>query len=276
MIYRLTPPSSPPRGNQSNEATHSEKFWRSCFIERLQKIKMEGFDHNGSRNVSNNEMHSKRLNTTSHEGSQKEVVYAAETPENMNLQSASFVENHVAPLSTFLTHSAESPVRSLGVDCLEETVIDEEVVISQSLSMSNPTFSPGVFDEDERELFDLLTELGTKSSDKAETDVNPILRHRFDRRRLQDEKDTHEMTQIISEDNFQREKINEVSCDHVTDPVDEAPKAEESLTSDDEHILENGSVKHNTREEKACCYSRRDILWGDETFWEDFDVDEYI
>ncbi len=159
----LTPPASPPRPEAALEPTESEKFWKQRLLQRLEKVREEQpelFQDDGSQSSDPNAT-CNFLASRSNTGEDEEesaateedgLVYPCETPDLVRLPSATGVSTHVGALSLSLSLEDRSsrtssvmrtiskppdsdslPLASGSGSYADETIVDEEVVKSQSI-----------------------------------------------------------------------------------------------------------------------------------------------
>lgn len=162
----LTPPSSPPHEIGEAKITDSQAFWQDRFRAQLAKSKSAHpeiwLEKNGSQSsdpdATCNFMASGSPKPT------KSQVYARETPDELQLPSATFVEDHVPSLSRSMMERIRHPsnmsddlFESDQVD-LDDTIVDEDVARSQSQEGA-------LFDQDEQDLVDLLNDLGRRKEE---------------------------------------------------------------------------------------------------------------
>ena len=202
----------------------------------------------------------------------------------MNLQSATFIETHVQSLSFSVLESPPEEEDEDVQDYLDETIVDEDVVLSQSLGSGLASQNSAVFDADERELVELLTELGTKPSDKAIAEIDAILSSQRSSGKTkkfleEDEEETLEMSQVFKDSSDIFDEDEEELANVLVDLGQEDAKKNWNKDPDDKQLAAAAAHAQKGEKEKNPPPSRKksdDNLWGDETFWEDFDLDEHL
>jgi DNA polymerase zeta len=258
---RLSPPSSPTRPETSTRSTDSDKFWKDRFLAKLDGIKKDtskiasGVETSQSSDADATcNFNPSAGSSSSLGGSQKSRVYPVETPEGIVLRKATLVHTHVPSLSLSAAENKRKRKRSDDVkeagddadlDYLDDTIVDEAVVVSQSQS------DPGAadLDDDDRELIELFAQLG------AERDVgsaeNSLQTRRLSKKKCddQDDQDTLEMSQV--------ESWNE---------PDEFGSQRQRGEKEEKRSRSGG----------AGAGEQEDEVWGDESFWDQLDIDKYI
>lgn len=197
----LTPPSSPPRQRSPSALTDSEKFWNERFHEALENWKSQGFLDE------ENEAPTDDLDATVNFDPNAKVIVYPEESSSADLQSATFVEEHLKSLS--IDDSQNVPEEDIFLDktdYFDDTVIDEEA-ISQLLEETQIQ----TLDSDDDELIDLLHELkeAPKTSQKSDSSASLILSTQSQKDKV-DQVETLEMSQIVWDegDIFENENTN--------------------------------------------------------------------
>ena len=167
MSDPLSPPPSPPRPEAAAEKSDSEKFW----YERLNKViedKMMNESLNDSPDASDPDA---TINIP--KKMSRPHVYAAETPdlEVTRLPEATQLDPHIQSLSDTIMNASISAsfvnttLSENSAKYADETIVDEEFILSQVGSNDSESEEEDVDDE----LVDLLADLATEAQgNKAE------------------------------------------------------------------------------------------------------------
>jgi len=159
----LTPPGSPPRDPKVHEKSDSEKFWydRLCKVIEHKKLNET---QNDSPDVDDPDA------TINIDKKLRPHVYAVESSDHdvTHLPGATQLDPHVQSLSDSILNVTASNRTNVMEDTLDktsygdETVVDEELILTQLESIDNGSDSDDDVDE---ELVDMLADLATEAKE---------------------------------------------------------------------------------------------------------------
>ncbi|TRY76839.1 hypothetical protein TCAL_14741 [Tigriopus californicus] len=233
----LTPPSSPPREIGPFPVTDSQAFWQDRFRAQIAQAKLAHPEAWTDTNASSDPDATCNFQPSGSPGpTGKTQVYAQETPDDLQLPSATFVDDHVPSLSRSMVERIRHP-SNVSDDLFEgdrldmnDTIVDEEVVRSQSQPHTT-------FDQDEQDLVDLLNDLGRRK--EAAPDLSEA-----------EAKESLEMSQILcwGDDDEQDDAIlANISTQPAATKANPSPRSPSDLWDQKE-----------------------------DSFWDNLDIDQYL
>jgi len=243
----LTPPSSPPRQRSPNTKTDSEQFWETRFNCILDEWRESGIL---DETIAGNESINADLEATVlvDDKGKKTAFYPEETLNTTELQSATFIEKHIASLSISESQRSKTSFSDAAVandkmensqDLFEDTVIDEEAIsqfINNTLEEENSEKKAAAADQsglylesDDDELVELLLDLQCEGTNTREEVLSQVKSK--DEKYQQEVDDTLEMTQIWNDDDFDKFIANTEAA--AENQLDDDTFWEEEFDSDD-------------------------------------------
>ena len=276
----LTPPSSPPRPEV--QETESERLWRSKFLERLEEIKSDSekfVTETKESQLSDPNATCNLLGSEGGESQSKPKVYPEETPRRSRLAKATQVEFHMPSLSRRspdITQDSRGSEVEEDKSTPDDTIVDEDLVLSQSMSwppsQDKAAIEPAPldFDDDEMELAMLLTDLEAGRCKRRESQQMPM------------KQDHAESADLYDNPVPSTSKGRPISPAANPNTSIRPPSASEKNREEDEETLEMSQIIWETGDDEILNVVAKDRksedeeIWGNETFWENIDVDNQL
>lgn len=288
----LSPPPSPPRPEAAAEKSDSEKFW----YDRLSKVivdKMKNETLNVSPDASDPDA---TINIP--KKMSRPHVYAAETPdlEVTRLPEATQLDPHIQSLSDTILNSSVSAsfvnttLSENSAKYADETIVDEEFILSQVGSNDSESEEEDVDDE----LVDLLADLATEAqekkaeenSEKSNTDQDVFKTPQSQKTQSQSEQSNKKKKRLILEP--EKEKVDSESLEmsqifwdsEDDEDVFRTPKSQRSQSRKPESLTKKKLSRMHDEEEERETLEMSQVVWDtsdgdtwdntDKTLMEDF------
>ena len=286
MSDPLSPPPSPPRPEAAAEKSDSEKFW----YERLSKViedKMMNESLNDNPDASDPDATINIAKKMS-----RPHVYAAETPdlEVTRLPEATQLDPHIQSLSDTIMNASISAsfvnttLSENSAKYADETIVDEEFILSQVGSDASENEEEDVDDELVDLLADLATEAQENKAEQSNTDQDVFKTPKSQKTQSQSQQSNKKKKRLIE---AEKEKVDSESLEmsqifwesEDDEDVFRTPKSQRSQSRKPESLNKKKLSRMLEEEEERETLEMSQVVWDtsgdtwdntDKTLIEDF------